>query len=40
MKLYYSQRSTAGLIITEGLPISKESISSPNSSGLFTANEA
>jgi len=34
--LYYTQRSTAGLIITEAINISEQAIGSPLTPGLYT----
>ncbi|MBN1800090.1 MAG: alkene reductase [Candidatus Lokiarchaeota archaeon] len=36
---YYKQRSTAGLIITEGSPVSKRAIGSINVPGIFTQKQ-
>ncbi len=35
-ELYYSQRATAGMIITEGINISEQAIGSPSTPGLYT----
>ena len=37
--LYYSQRASAGLIITEGLPISQEARGAPAIPGIYTAEQ-
>ncbi|MEQ1537397.1 MAG: alkene reductase [Sphingorhabdus sp.] len=37
--LYYAQRATAGLIITEGLPISQEARGAPAIPGIYTAEQ-
>lgn len=34
--LYYAQRATAGLIITEGSPISPQAVGYPNTPGIYT----
>ncbi|CAD8071407.1 unnamed protein product [Paramecium sonneborni] len=40
MKQYYMQRCTAGFIITEGLPLSLDSIAQDGSSAIFNINQA
>lgn len=39
MQTYYSQRATAGLIITEGINVSKESVGYINVPGLYTEEQ-
>jgi N-ethylmaleimide reductase len=36
MMTYYQQRATAGLIITESVPVSAEGVGYPNTPGIFT----
>lgn len=36
---YYVQRSSAGLLITEGINISKQAIGSPNTPGIYTPEQ-
>ncbi len=40
MVRHYQQRATAGLIITESVPISAQAIGYPNTPGLFTKEQA
>jgi N-ethylmaleimide reductase len=40
MVKYYQQRATAGLIIAESAPVSKQGIGYPNTPGLFTESQA
>lgn len=38
--LYYRQRSSAGLIITEGSPVSPQGVGYPNTPGIYTEEQA
>jgi 2,4-dienoyl-CoA reductase-like NADH-dependent reductase (Old Yellow Enzyme family) len=39
MGTYYAQRAAAGLIITEGVGISREGLGWPNAAGLWTEGQ-
>jgi 2,4-dienoyl-CoA reductase-like NADH-dependent reductase (Old Yellow Enzyme family) len=40
MEIYYQQRASAGLIITESAPVSAEAVGYPRTPGLFTDRQA
>lgn len=39
MATYYSQRATAGLIITEGVPVSSQGVGYANVSGIWSTDQ-